>query len=267
MTGRLNPHFMLLQKLCETVQEANRILMRESARPHVARAAQATISAIEPIAITLLDEEYASVPRVRDAAYSSGSLALAKKITALSGARAVLIAETWRILLVNTSAAHVEALLENLVRPDNLALPLLERLHDGEEEYTALLARVSSLDAQANLQATSFHHLFALSHCPGHAAIFLRHQVAAFPEKYRQVASDAVAAGNWNSAVQLFLAGAAMPKPDPRSQSAMTTFLSMIDSNHGKLAAIATLGTLEATLEKSARLDALHRLCNDRAFA
>lgn len=240
MVHMLNPHATLIEKNCETIRAANRVALRETKPGMVRDAAKATIDSLETITEGLLDEEYAEVGRIKKMIAASGSLRLARHIADLNRQRLTYDPTTWRIVLLNTNPQRIRDLLAGPCRPHNLALGVLEQVHEGRMEYAALIDEVAPLDPFAKLDGT----LIFDTRVPEHATRFLRLQVEAMPVRYEEMAEDMARQMAVDSLALLFLLGVRMPDPEVGFAES-TLFLKAVSSNHGKMAAYAALGTIE----------------------
>lgn len=247
----MNDHFSMFSTLCDTLREATRILNSSTKPGHVKRAAQSTIDAVEPVAISLFDEEYAPILRARNVALASCAPGLARHVAQIINGKARLDEEHWRKIIVCSKPDHIDFLVREVVFPRAHALPLLERVLEGYVEFEATLHRAAMEDDDISLTSPDFQGLF--THCsrPEVAGSFLRTQIEYHPKQYAHFASKAAFNHDGELLVKLYLAGAEMP--ELRRDGRQDDFLKLVQSNHGKLKVLAELGSLEDVLSSSGR--------------
>jgi hypothetical protein len=243
MVHRLNPHATLIEQNCETIRVANRVAMRDATRQDLRAKATATIDALETITEDLLDEEFASVGRIKEMVARSGSLRLAQRIVDITGDKLTYDTKAWRIVLVHSNPQRIRDLVSGPCTAGNLGLGVLEQVSEGRPEFTPLIAEIAPRDPFANLNSG----LIFDNNVPGLTAQFLRLQVEAMPGRYADMAFEMARQMAVDSLALLFLLGVRMPDPDIGFAES-ELFLKAIASNHGKMATRAALGTVEEYL-------------------
>jgi len=247
MPGRLHPHVELLRAQCTALREVSRIIHVERPRPHVAAAARASVEAIEPLALALIDEEFAHVPRVAEIIVSSCSPLLVEKLSEIHGNPLLIKVSEWRTLLANSDPKALERMIDGTVKADNLACPLLDRL-SVDDTHLGLVPVAAKSDGFFNMTPDPVPILIDVRR-PNEVASFLRVQVEAFPEDYLRAASRAARDGDIAWLALLFLAGVDLGRVEGRPDPDCARIIAKASSNHGALELRAMIGSLEKALD------------------
>lgn len=248
MAGRLNPHVELLRAQCETLREAARVIHGERARGHVAKAAQATIAALEPLAADLVDEEFSAIPRVAEIIVSSCSVRVIDKLRQVEKGPLRVSGPQWCILLTSLDPTTIRTLLDGRLAPGGLSAPLLDRL-SVDDRHIPLIPVAAEADNFFDMQTDPAPLLFDVRR-PDDIAGFLRTQVSRFEDGYLISATRAAQGGDLAWLTLLFLAGVDLRRIEGRTDPDCAKIIAKVSSNHGAMELRKLTGSLEEALYK-----------------
>jgi hypothetical protein len=251
MNVRHSGRFGMLEAHCLLLRQSNQTRQENFQQPSLRRICEATIEAMTPLALELLDEEYASIPVAQKTVLSCGSLPLARKLRSVLSRRVTITVEVWTVILAQTNPDYVRALLEeDIASATNLSYPLLEKIIEGRPEYADLVDLVATTDS-VELPNSTYHNVLCDVVQAEDIAHFLKLSVARFPEKYSRDVYMHATSDELQIVVALWLAGMPMPATRDIPEGNVRRFAEMIESSHGAMKAMAILQSLEDVLRSS----------------
>jgi hypothetical protein len=131
--------YSLIEQLCETLAECGRTESSKHANKFSLRKAQEIRGAVEPLAISCLDEEFADLPAVVRKVYGSGSLALVDHLENITDRTCILSDTDWSLLLHSVDPATLNALLDRRLSPNGAMLPMLREIRSGRTRLLEIL--------------------------------------------------------------------------------------------------------------------------------